>query len=280
MKRIPSIHIKRDDLLKVIKKHGPINEDNLDYILKVCRRYSVETRSLFISSKLEKEKVEKRTSSPTGDANLLSDIIYAVRIKLKHIGVTKIKQGDNQWSSLKGLTSVINEYCESRNIDKKEGYTQFVMTGINIISSNGKKKPNYAFICNNLLQAADTIVWELEAINMIKDDETPQATATLHDTYVKMVADRTGVFQKYNSTPTDYVSFIKAREVADSLGLDYSDYIFCHFKYLEFCGGIPKITDLYGPNASKRVIPYLSEAPNSKRDTPKIDWNSFKGKRS
>lgn len=279
MKRIPSIHIRKDDLEKVLRLHGPITLENIDDMLKICRRYSLETRSIFIDSKIEKQKIEKRVDTPTGDANLLSDIIYSVRVSLKHIGVTKIKQGDNQWSSLKGLVSVVNEYCNARDIPKKEGYTNFVRTGLELLN-NGKKKPNYAFICNNLLQMADTIAWELEAKYLIANDQAPEATAALHNAYVRMVSDRTGIYQTYNKNPNDYINFIKARDVADSLNIDYEDYVFCHFKYLEFCGGIPKITDLHGENATKRVIPYLSEAPNVKRDTPKIDWSSFKGKRS
>ena len=150
MRRIPSIHIRKDDLEKVLRLNGPITLENVDDMLKICRRYSLESRSLFIDSRIEKQKAEKRVDSPTGDANLLSDIIYSVRVSLKHIGVTKIKQGDNQWASLKGLVSVINEYCNNRGINKREGYTLFIKTGLDLVN-NSKKKPNYAFICNNLL---------------------------------------------------------------------------------------------------------------------------------
>ncbi len=279
MKRVPSIHIRKDDLIKVIEKHGEIGLDNLDIIMAECRKFSLESRSLYIDTKLEQDKVGKRLDSPTGDSNLLSDIIYAVRIKLKHIGVTKIRQGDNQWAPLKGLVSVVNEYCESRDFEKKEGYTKFVTMGLELLLKS-KKKPNYGFICTNLLQMADTIIWELDAKEMIKNDDLPEATSLLHDTYVNMVAERTGIYQKYINIPNDYINFIKAREVADELSLDYNDYIFCHFKYLEFCGGIPKLTDLHGENAKKRIIPYISEAPGSKKNhKPKVDWSAFKSKR-
>ena len=274
MKREPSIHIRKSDLIKIIKSYGEITLENLDEVMREARKHSIDTRSLIIDNKVHLEKITKRTESPTGDANLLSDIIYSVRVKRKHVGVTKIKQGDNQWASVKGLVTIVNDFCNRYEMEKRAGYIEFVETGFDIFESSSKRI-NYGFIGNALLQKADDIYFISDAKQVIRKDEFPQGTSRLHDYYVERIQSRTGVLNKYTNKPTEYASFVKARLVADDIGISYEDYIDCHFKYLEFCGGIPKITDLFGDNAKKRIIPYI-EVDDNRIEKPKVNWESFK----
>ena len=79
----------------------------------MARGYSLDHRSVFTNNKKQAQKVTNRTSSSIKDTNLLADIIYSSRIKLKHVGVTKIKQTDNQWVQLKQLVPIIEEFCSN-----------------------------------------------------------------------------------------------------------------------------------------------------------------------
>ena len=63
------------------------------------------------NNKKNQKILSRRTQSTVGNANMLADIIYSVRIKLKHVGVTKIKQTDNQWAQIRELVPIIDEFC-------------------------------------------------------------------------------------------------------------------------------------------------------------------------
>ena len=128
VKREPSIHISRSKLYQLIVKY--IGEDlggnnpksheyggldllkRVDYIMIEARQSSLDHRSIVGENKKVQTQAVRRASGSIGDANLLADIIYSTRIQLKHIGVTKIKQTDLQWASVKELVPVVNEFCQ------------------------------------------------------------------------------------------------------------------------------------------------------------------------
>lgn len=293
--REPSIHITKEVLLKLIVKYigKDLGESNpglfeygglrldkrVDKIMKEARNYSLDSRSILLNTRKTREKVSKVTKSQIGDANLLADIIYSVRIKLKHVGVTKIKQTDIQWAQVKELVPVINDFCLNFNLKPREGYIIFVEIGLLLMSKN--KRVNYSYCAKWMRDKANIIIDQYESDLIIKNDKYKEETQQLHDTYCRKVLDMTGIYNNYLKDNSEYIHFYHARELADKLGVDYDTFIEAQFDALSFCNGIPRLEDLGNDKAQQRLTQYLSkngytieEVEEEQPDTS--IWESFK----
>lgn len=276
--REPSIHITFTKFKEIWNQVDgrKLTNSTLKEIFKMARGYSLDHRSVFTNNKKQAQKVTNRTSSSIKDTNLLADIIYSSRIKLKHVGVTKIKQIDSQWMQLKQLVPVIEEFCSRYNLKKRQGYIIFVDIAFELMSTS--KRVNYAFAASWMLKQVDWIINRYEAESELKNDNYPQETKYIHDLYCGTVAEMTGLSNNYIRDPLQYVNFKRARENADEKGVDYETYIEAQFEALSFCNGIPKIEDLYGDKANQRLLTYVSKY-NIPLKTHKVEedvWSKFK----
>ena len=278
--REPSIHITISKLQELLGKHFPVSVKELNKVTKAiateARRYAIDTRSIQTLTQKVEKAVSSRTKSNFGDANLLADIIYSARVKLKHIGVTKIKQSDPQWAQVKQLVPTANEFCERYALDYREGYIQFVTTGLKLLSKS--KKPNYNFCASWMNQRVDYILSMYEAEHLMDNDEHLQYSQEVCNIYTEEILARTGISERYTQDPLQFVNFIKARELADELGVDYETFIMAQFAALDFCKGIPRPEDLHSDKAKTRVIAYMSKhniVAEAKTST-KTDWSKFK----
>lgn len=283
MKREPSIHVTMSQLRNILGEVLPskvlpyLDVDTLEEIFRRSRLCAVNNRSIMTGKRKTVNKARKGISSSLGQANMLADIIYSRRVQLKHIGVTKIKQTDNQWGSIKELVPVVNSFCEKEGLDIREGYIEFVKIGLDMLSKG--KKPNYNYCASNMLSRADQIVMIYEAKLEVDNDPYPNYTKELYDLYNKEVLSRVGISSQYTE-PVEYVHFVRARGIADELGVDYEVYIKAQFHALEFFRGIPAVQDLDQEVARDRVIKYMSKFNiTAKSKTIKTDpsvWDSFK----
>lgn len=277
--REPSIHITRSLFKKLWNKAGKrISDEFLDEFFTMAREYSLDHRSVILKDKKTEKTVVKRVSSSIGDANLLADIIYSTRIKLKHRGVVKIKQTDMQWAQVKELVPTVNQFCEEFHLHKRVGYISYVETGLKLMSKS--KKVNYSYTASWMLTKAEWIISTYQSQMDIANDKYPQETRQVHDIYCSRVLDMTGILNNYFADPTLYVNFLNAREMADKIGVDYDTFIEAQFDALSFCNGIPKIEDLSNDKARERLTQYMSKNGYMLADaesTPdKSVWESFK----
>lgn len=278
--RLPGIHISIDTFKEIINKLDiNISDKQIMDIFKMARGYSFDHRSVIINqNKKLTNQVVSRVKSSTRDANLLADIIYSVRTKMKHVGVFKIKQTDTQWTHIKELVPTINDFCNKYDLNKREGYICFVETGLKLLAST--KRANFNFCVSWMLQKVDWILKVYDIENLIAKDKYPQETREVHDIYVNRILEMTGIPNNYINNSSDYFNFLKARELADKLGVDYETFIESQFEALAFCNGIPNISDLWGDKASQRLSQYvfkngLTLTPESKKVTKDI-WEDFK----
>lgn len=279
MKREPSIHVTATKFNEMWEKLGgyKLSDDFIGKLFRMAKGYSLDHRSVLVKSQRDAKKVMPRVSSSNRDANLAADIIYSVRVKLKHVGVTKIKQTDNQWPKLKELVPIINDFCNNFGFKKREGYIAFIETGISLMGST--KRPNYGYAANWMISKADWILDKFETTKLINDDKYPQETQQVHDIYRNKILSMTGISNNYMNDPVEYVNFLKARETADRLGVDYETFIEAQFSALEFCNGIPKLEDLWNDKAVQRLTKYMSQnglVLGTISNNDKSLWDSFK----
>lgn len=276
--REPSIHTSRQAIKKYLQKNNEINMDNLNDFMRFCRKYSLDHRSVYITTKRQEDKISKRVKGSIGDANLATEIIYSTRIKLKHIGVTKIKQTDPQWGQIKELTNTINDFCNQFELPKRKGYIEFISWGVKLFMTT--KRPNFSFLIKWFNEKADWIVNEYESSIEIKKDPTPIDTTYIHDIYCNQVSSMTGINTFYKPDSPEYVHFVRAKEKAQQHDVDYEVYIDAQFEALAFCNGVPKPEDLYGSKARERLVRYLSKnnliVKKKSSTNDEVDWSKFK----
>ena len=278
MKREPGIHITKSVFKEIYQEvYGVIpNEVDIAYFFELARGYAIDHRSVLVKTKKSEKIISKRIGSSLGDANLLSDIIYATRVKMKHIGATKIKQSDNTWKFVKDLVPVVNEFCNRYNLSPREGYIKFVEIGLGMLSKN--KRANYNYCAKWMLDRASLIDEEYSSYSQVKNDYDPEITRMIHDYYQNNVLSMTGIREDYKNNPATYSHFIKVREICDEMGLDPEVWVDAQFAALSFCNGIPKVEDLDSDKAKQRVINYVSQH-DIKPKTKQISndtWASFK----
>lgn len=256
MKREPSIHITQSKLKQIINEFHDYAENSEEYIdemvefmMKRARPFSLEKRTIIPNSKTSK-KVEVKISNDKSDYNLLANIIYTVRKKLKHKGIKAIDINSSEYSTLKKLTIVINQFCEEFNLDKRQGYIEYTQAGLKKISS-------FRGYLNKLIDMSESISLEYEAIDIINNDKVKSITKQIHDEYTSRVFDKTGIPTDYTDKPTQYINFIKVREFALKYNVAFQDYLDAQFEGLEWTGSYPEPSQLVNEKSIERLNKYM-----------------------
>lgn len=262
----PSIHITYSQFLTLIKELGlKVSGPKAKLLFQKARQISLDHRSVVVSNRKKlTEKLEHRVKATIGDTNLLAQTIYALRIKRKHIGVSKIKQSDSAWTVLKDLTNMVNEFCTQYELPTKAGFVKFVETGFNLMETSNFK--NYSNCHNFLKKNYDKIINRYEADQALANDIDPRGTKEIYEAFNRRVIEMSGIYDNYTSNPFHYVNFLKARELADDLGVDYEIFMDAQFYALAFCHGIPNLEDLHGEKARQRLSQYLSKTGGIQRN--------------
>lgn len=262
----PSIHITYSQFLILIKELGlKVSGPKAKLLFQKARQVSLDHRSVVVSNRKKlTEKLEHRVKATIGDTNLLAQTIYALRIKRKHIGVSKIKQSDSAWTVLKDLTNMVNEFCTQYELPTKAGFVKFVETGFNLMETSNFK--NYSNCHNFLKKNYDKIINRYEADQALANDIDPRGTKEIYEAFNRRVIEMSGIYDNYTSNPFHYVNFLKARELADDLGVDYEIFMDAQFYALAFCHGIPNLEDLHGEKARQRLSQYLSKTGGIQRN--------------
>lgn len=262
----PSIHISYTQFLKLTKELGlKVSGPKAKLLFQKARQISLDHRSVVVSNRKKlTEKLEHRVKATIGDTNLLAQTIYALRIKRKHIGVSKIKQSDSAWTVLKDLTNMVNEFCTQYELPTKAGFVKFVETGFNLMETSNFK--NYSNCHNFLKKNYDKIINRYEADQALANDIDPRGTKEIYEAFNRRVIEMSGIYDNYTSNPFHYVNFLKARELADDLGVDYEIFMDAQFYALAFCHGIPNLEDLHGEKARQRLSQYLSKTGGIQRN--------------
>jgi len=269
--RDPSIHIRKSNLTCLLKEHG-LSQKDIESILTQARKISCDNRSVSITNDKLKKDLTRVLKSSKGDTNLLADIIYSVRIKLKHRGIKKLHETDRDWLQLKELTKLCNQFCEDFELDKRAGYIKYISLAFPKIQSMR------AYV-SKFINMYESICSQYEAVGKLKEDKNPEETQELHDLFISKVADRTGIFETYMNNDQKMLAFYNAGKLCRELGVDPSIFIEAQFESLEWCNGIPQPEALYGDKAKERLNKYLYQNQITvKPQASKDFWKGLKNR--
>ena len=249
-KRDPSIHITKSQFQEICNDLGI--ELPVDAIFAYAQRKAINTRSILVKNQVDTKKVNNILLADKGDAQMVADIIYATRIKLKHKGVRKINQGNlREWTNCKKLAEICNTFCQDFELPTREGFIKYIELGI-------KKMPDARALTTRLIGLQDSITEEFSAIKEIQElsPKDKQTISQIQDFYVRQIADRTGIYEPIKD-PGKFTHFIRLYDFLNKKGWNYKEYIIAQFEGLAWCNGIPELSQLTSEKAISRYNKYL-----------------------
>lgn len=249
-KRDPSIHITKSQFQEICNDLGI--ELPVDTIFAYAQRKAINTRGILVSNNKINKQVNNVLLADKGDAQMVADIIYATRIKLKHKGVRKINQGNlREWTNCKKLAEICNTFCQDFELPTREGFIKYIELGI-------KKMPDARALTTRLIGLQDSITEEFSAIKEIQElsPKDKQTISQIQDFYVRQIADRTGIYEPIKD-PGKFTHFIRLYDFLNKKGWNYKEYIIAQFEGLAWCNGIPELSQLTSEKAISRYNKYL-----------------------
>ena len=255
MNRDPSIHLTMSnfrDICKELEIEIPVSK-----FFRLATRKAINSRSILVSNDKLQKKVTKVLLADKGDAAMVAQIIYAIRVKLKHRGVRQINEASGRdWENCKKLADICNTFCQDFEFENiREGFIKYIERGINRMEGNNKN------LLARLINMSDNISEQYACEIELREDPNPWATDQLFDYYVNKIAQVTGIYD--NAKDPNKLIFFK--RVCDKLNYDTDrakQWIDAQFYALSFCNGIPAPKDLIGEKALERYNKYLYKIKN------------------
>jgi hypothetical protein len=257
MKRSPSIHITEDRLIDLIRQFYDY-DDNADdmiadlvpFIMENGLKYSLEKRTLVLSNQVIAKKALNKVTNDKSDINLLSGIIFSVRKNLKHIGIKPIDNNSPEWVQIKKLTPIVNEYCNAFNLNKRDGYIDYVQRGLHKISS-------FRGYLTKLYDMSESISLEKEADILISNDKHRKLTREIHDYYVQLIAKQSGIVESFEHKPIKYAKFIQVKDIVIKMKVPFEEYIDSQFEQLDWTGSYPEPEQLINEKSGERFNKHM-----------------------
>lgn len=256
--RIPSLHIGKDEFAKILKNaladqeiylSKPKLEVLINTIFSNSKSKSLFTRGIVESTEMISKKINKITKASTKDTIQMSNLIFLIRKQLKHKGVVKVDQGSKDWNLIKSITDRATEFATEFDLDKSEGYKEYIKTGISMLSR---------FRLQPLISMYQPICERYEALKAIREDSHKTQTSQAHDYFRVTIAKYTGSVNSYENIPEKYVYFIKAVDLANQFGVTIKKYMDAQLMYfLEGLNKVPTPEQLVTEKAKIRLNHFL-----------------------
>lgn len=271
MKREPSIHITEQNLKVLLREFFDYDdnaddmiEDLISHLMVESVKLSLNKRSVYLSNQTFAKKVLSKVTNDKTDINLLSNIIYSVRKSFKHKGIKPIDINSSEWSQLKKLVPIVNEFCNEFSLDKRDGYIEYITLGLSKISS-------YRGYITKLYDMSETISNERVAKEEISNDVNKKLTREIHDYYVSLIIKNTGISETYIDKPLKYNKFVIVSGLVKKLGISYQDFIDSQFDGLAWANSYPEPEQLITDVATSRLNKFLFNKKNNKNTKVKKD---------
>lgn len=247
--RLASIHITEQALTEAIKSSGiNIQDSEIKKLISACSRNQITHRKISISSDRVEKKAKMIVSSDKGDAQLFSQLLQTIRKGLKHRGIVQIKESSRDWLILKETCKLANEFCESFELDKRDGYIEFIRIALSKMTKFSINK--FSYMCQGISEA-------YEAKLEIQADTNTDYTNRLYMYYNQRVLDRTGLAFNYKEQPEKYVFFVKSASICKKLGVKPEDFIDAQLDSFIFKENIPDPAQLVNQKAEDRVVAFM-----------------------
>lgn len=272
-KRSPSIHITKSQFEEIL---NTLEVDNfpVEAFFVIARKKAINHRAVLVSNHKNTKRVNNILLASKGDAALVADILYAIRIKLKHRGVRKINESNSrEWANCKKLAEICNTFCEDFKFDTREGFIKYIETGL-------KRMTDYRNIMQRLLSMQENITNQISAEIELQDSDL-KLTKEIHDYFIGKIAKATGIYESYENQPEKYIHFVRLGDFLKKKHWDFESFIDAQFESLAWCNGLPEPSQMYNDKAIERYNKYLYKNKSKQLldDEPQVEgslWDKIK----
>lgn len=280
--RDPSIHITRSQFNQILSKLE-VSGFPVDELFKLARKISIDSRAVSVSNNKNHKQITNILLANKGDATLVADLIYSIRVKLNHRGVKKIRESQpRDWVNCKKLAEICNNFCRDFEIDNvRDGFITYLEIGI-------KRMNTYKNLLQRLISMSEVISAEYEAKEEINRVQNIDRVYQIRDYYDNKISSVTGIPADRSEDIIKLKHFVKLSSFLREAQVESAeDFIDAQFYALEFCNGIPSPEDLYGNKSMDRYRKYLYKIKNNPNTIqhqpvePQIKgslWNRINGK--
>jgi len=244
----PAIHIKRSDLIKIFTElELPIDKVNI--LLKKALPLTLRNRIIVTSNSKSKKKIERLLDTEVNMEQFTR--IYTNVMVMRNIKSMLIRKGDPQYISFKEVATQAKDFCDLFELDYEEGLRQYIECGVDLL---GVKYSLY-----RIKAYAGRIVDYYKDLLLISEDPNPEGTKKMFNAWVKAVHKYYGSHIDTGKNVAVYAHFIHARNDADSIGANYSHWMYAQFEKWAYLNSIPEFSQLHGENAKLIYNLYIAK---------------------
>lgn len=267
--REPSIHIREKDLAKILVEVFDLSGTSAKHyskeISRKAKNHALVNRTLVTLKKEAKRKQAGKIVSATAkDAKMMSKMINAHRVKLKHRGIRPLKESSREWSVLKELTGLVVQFASDFELQKIVGMDEFIRISLRHLSKGSKSN-----LIGKMINSFDKVCDIYEGKLQMKDDTDPGLTNRLYDKYKALIVQHTGIRNVDFEKEDVLFYFFEMKRLATGLGVSPFSYLDAQFDQLQWTGTYPSPEQLINEKSKERVYKYKYEADQ--------DSTTFKG---
>lgn len=262
--RDPSLHIKLSDLATLLESLGqdsPKELANTLIMLAHEKGYQRRDRVLVTTTASKGKTLKKVVAKPNADdTNTFGSILEITRRRLKHKLVQSINPQSKDYNVLKEVAQLAHTFVQEFQLSKELGYQKFIELGIALMRNK--------YGLNKFKYYGEKIFELQETYTLVTNDDNPLATeaiALIYNEFLQKEAGLTLPFAKENYS--EWVNFYYTRLDCKTYNASPKDWIKAQFDGLAFMSAVPELSQLYGDNAYKRYISYLSNKATTKKST-------------
>lgn len=262
MKRDPSLHITKSDLVKLLAEINYSQRTSgialADKIFENAKKYQITDRYLQILEQKSavKKKVTKSMEADDVPAGLVEKFnLWLVTERTAHneyIKATPISKSNKQYTLLKEVVKMSQDFVEKFEITpQSDGHREYIRLGLRVMK-------RYSL---NRFKTYDTLINEMfESSVIVLMDEHKEDTSKFYGIWQESMVKHTSM--EGLDLLSDYVKYahmVYGREQADECDAYYEDWVEAQFDGLSFMNVIPELSQFYGENAKKRWEKYIKQ---------------------
>lgn len=268
MPRVPSIHINKDELVKIFNQLHI--ECDVDLFMRLAFKKRLTGRqSIFVDSKTRAKSLQNEQRRDSANVELFRMVLYDQMEKARLRGL-QVVPGMSDYVLIENAARDAEDFANLFEFGHKPGFTEYVNTAIKVM---GKK-----FSIKKLPYYKSRIFDDFEFRLVVEFDDNVVETKKFADIYISKVLRNTQInintFKNYNV----YFNFVYGRLEADESGADYNDWIDAQFEGLAFLDSIPEPNQLYGEFSRKRFMSYTLKHIITRKQTV-VESDYFKSLR-
>jgi hypothetical protein len=258
MKRDPSLHITKSNLVKVLKAALiPFEDADIERIFEKAAVYQIKNRYLLKAVGKDGKAVKKVMDNTSGNVQMFNRLLNQLRLKANHRFTSVIGKGTSEYVILMEIASLAEAFKLKYKIDATdEAYTYYIESGLELMGNKyGLSKFKYynTSICETFECAVE-----------ISEDKTKDDTKAFQECWKVIMLERVGECPTIKKV-SDYVHLVRGKNAAKAKKASFANWIDAQFEGLAFLSAIPELNQMYGDNALKRYDKYMQAATSAKK---------------